>query len=227
MTDELTSFLNYLEEKYGRIQTFEEYLAGRYGILDAIEKCDVETGHTERAKEGPVEGAYLTFACDRDMNLQIIHRLMDTGLDFREDIMRHCADEMTGKLIGNYEKELKKLSESKDIADGEKTADKFRKILKKTLMKLWGGRQYPPFIRKYFQQNNIQMEEYVPGHKISDDEFELLDEKLAGALSVKSKKASDKYKVIKMIQPIVKINYIDEDDDGGCKLLPGSCEFYV
>lgn len=204
----LSEFIEYLENKYNQPVSFMRYLVNTYGAINREKRF------------------YLAFKCDKDVNLRVIKQLLTSIKDYEKQIFDRKKNEVASKLVKKYIKELEKMEDDEEIYESEKLADKYTKILKKTLMKLWGNKQFREIIKQYFEDNVICLEEYEIGHRLKDDEFELLDEQLTAAMYVKTYNPADKYKVIEMVQPIIKIYYEEEDGEVDYKYVAGSCRFY-
>lgn len=216
------SLVSYLKEKYGQISSLNEE-------KNKFEQIEIENKKVnEFEAEEEEERVYLTFKCDASVNREILEGLIKSIKKYEQkdfEIQKDCA---VSKLVKNYIKELKKLRDDSMLDESEKIANSYIRILKKTLNKLWGNKQFSKTIEKYLKENSICLEEYEEGHRLTDDDLEFLDEELVGIFAVKTNNPNDKYKVIEMIQPIIKIYYEDEDEEDnlGYKYLSGNCKFY-
>ena len=251
----LSEFIEYLENKYNQPVSFMRYLLNTYGeinrfddvysmyedkenyLYDAKEETESELtqdiSELENGQENEFEVAdddvakvCLTFVCDKDVNLGVIKQLLTSIKDYEKQIFDRQKDKVASKLVKKYIKELEKMEDDKEIYESEKLADKYTKTLKKTLMKLWGNKQFREIIKQYFEDNVICLEKYEIGHRLKDDEFEFLDEQLTAAMSVKTYNPADHDKVIEMVQPIIKIYYEEEEGENDYKYVAGSCRFY-
>lgn len=222
--------VNYLEEKYHKRVTFIEYLVNKYGSLNdkkqnvdtlpLVEKKVVENNFSATFEE------YLCFTCDEEKNLNIIVKLIKSAEAYGV-VMPETEDSIVAlKIFNNYKKCLLKIIEDNSLNEGEKVAADYVKVIKKTILKLLGNSKYA-FIKETMLNDMIHFEEFEIGHRLSDEDFELLDENLSGIYSVKNEDETEKYKVFEMVQPIIKIYFEDEDGDKSYKFVPGICKFYV
>ena len=223
--------VNYLEEKYHKRVSFVEYLVNKYGSLnDKKQNVDtlplVEKKVVENNFSTTFEKEYLCFTCDEEKNLNIIVKLIKSAETY-DVVMPDTEDSIVAlKIFNNYKKCLLKIIEDNSLNEGEKVAADYVKVIKKTILKLLGNSKYA-FIKESMLNDRIHLEEFEIGHRLSDEDFILLDENLSGIGSVKNDDVTKKYKVIEMVQPIIKIYFEDEDGDKSYKFVPGICKFYV
>ena len=246
---ELSELIKYLENKYNEPVSFMSYLINTYGEINNLDNAlsDYEDNESvlhnaeekvefelmqdsleiedEKKNKCDVEKSYLVFKCDKNENLKVIERLL-LSIKNCKRIFDIEKNEAANKLVKKYIMELKKMEDASGLDEGEKLAEKYTKILKKTLMKLWGNKRFLTVIRQHLDENAIHVEEYEIGHRLADEEFELLDEQLTGVMAVKTYNSLDKYKIIDMIQPIIKVYYENEDAQIDYAYIPGCCKFY-
>lgn len=234
----LIDLIQYLQSKYSKPLSLKEFLEKRYGNgEDSEAKEETVTGEDTGTNEAVAvellseetsdikEEGYLIFACDAEHNRDCIHQLLDSFDEIRRDAFASGRDEAEIKLLNKYSEKLEKLLESECLSDGEKTAKELKKILESTLTKLGKQKYFANSLIKYLKKNKIWLEEYAPGQQLSDEEIENLDIRLAKAFIVETDKKEDSYKVIEMIQPTVKIFYMD-DDELDCFCIEGCCRYY-
>lgn len=240
--DKLSELIEYLENRYGQPLSFMSYLANTYDeikrldntpstyevnetdLYDVEEKKNFEVNQEETRVEA--ERNYLTFRCDENVNLEIIKKLLKSIKKYEEKFFDMQKDSAENKTLKKYIDGLKKLKDEKFLDKSEELVTKYKKILKNNLMKLWGNKHFSNIIRQYLGENDIHIEEYEIGHKLINDDFELLDGNIMGCMSVQTDNPMDKYKVIEMTQPIIKIYYEDEDDELNYEYIPGYCKYY-
>lgn len=136
-------------------------------------------------------------------------------------------DEIERKIVKKYIDELEKIKNNKqEIDNGEKLADKYKRVLEKTLLKLWENKKFNNILRKYVNANMIRTVEYKAGHKLNDEDLEYLDDQLMGINCISTPNPDDKGKVKEMVRPIIKIYYKDEDEEMDYTCILGSCKYY-
>ena len=229
ITDE--KIVNYLDEKYHKRVSLVEYLSDKYGSF-GNENTNVDKrplGERKVSESNFLTNfgkEYLMFTCDEEKNLNIIVKLIKSAEAYDEAMDKDEDSSVALKIFNNYKKCLLKIIEDNSLNEGEKVAENYVKIIKRTILKLFGNSKYS-FIKECMLNDNIHFEEFEIGHRLSDEDFELLDENLSGIYSVKNEDESEKYKVFEMVQPIIKIYFEDEDGDKAYKFVPGICKFFV
>lgn len=240
--ERLKLLLDRLKEEYGSPKSIEDLLFERYGNdLENEEKNDAQEIGIENVvestpNEADLEGKndeektrYVLFRYDAEYNMGNLQKLLSSFEKIVERPYAYMSDDDSteNKLIHKYKKNLEKLIGHKDIANGEKIADKFVELLKKTLFKLWDCRGYMDVLQEYLRNNEIELETYTTGHKMTDDELAMLNFELINGFKVKAENDSRKYEVIQMIQPVVHVYFMDDEEEIESKDIPGICRFYV
>lgn len=240
--DKLSELIEYLENKYSEPVSFMSYLANTYDeikkldntpstyevnetdLYDVEEKKNFEVNQEETRVEA--ERNYLTFRCDENVNLEIIKKLLKSIKKYEKKFFDMQKNSAENKLLKKYIDGLKSLKDEKFLDKSEVLVAKYIKTLNNNLMKLWNNKDFSNIIRQYLSENDIHIEEYEIGHKLINDDFELLDGNIMGCMSVQTDNPMDKYKVIEMTKPIIKIYYEDEDDELNYEYIPGYCKYY-
>ncbi len=136
-------------------------------------------------------------------------------------------EDIPAKIFTDYKSQLSKISVKK-LESGEKLADSLCKCIKKTIIKLLDVKKFGTVILDYLRSNGFKVDSFENGHKLSDDDLCLLDENLLQAYKEKTDDLDKNYQVIDMIQPVIRIFYIDEDDEETySQVLPGICRYFV
>lgn len=240
--ERLKLLLDRLKEKYGSPKSIEDLLFERYGNdLENEEKNDVKDNDIEdvvvstpnetafEEKNYEEKTRYVLFRYDAEYNMGNLQKLLSSFENIVERPYAYMSDDDSteNKLIHKYKKNLEKLIGHKDIANGEKMADKFVELLKKTLIKLWDCRGYRDVLQGYLRNNEMELEAYTSGHKMTDDELAMLNFELINGYKVKAENDFQKYEVIQMIQPVIHIYFMDDEEEIESKDIPGICRFYV
>lgn len=221
-----------LREKYGVPVSWRERFHRKYGQCGSGAAVEDNAGpKTEEEETEETQAEYALFTYNEEQNEKILGQLLRSCSMIEEYAgslgQGDAVNSAEWKLIRKYEGELEQMRTGSACADGAKLSAKFSKTLKKTLLKLWGCKEYSSIFHRYFNENGIGMESYEPGHKMTDDELCMLEEESIKACGVKTEDLSRKCEVIKMIRPILHIGYVEEEDgDVEYRNIDGVCEFF-
>lgn len=230
--EKITKLISKFKEKYDEPLQLIALLNKKYGYIELESNEEKESevlNESEEGKEQKVELAL--FSYDYEYNKRTMERLVDTFGEvkaYSEDTYINKNNSVVEKkLLIKYEQELVKILDNDKYSDSEKLAEKYLRILKNTLLKLWTIKDYGTIVSNYFEKNGIRMESYSKGHKMSDDELCLLDSQLINVYKEKTDDATKNYEVIEMVQPIIHISYYaNEEEQIEYKDICGSCRFY-
>lgn len=209
-----------LENKYTKPVSMVQILEYKYSFV-------TEENEIEEYQFDEPEIMEFVLSNDAEENKLFLKRMM-LGVDsLSEQLHISKEDSIFVKIIEDYKKQLGKISDKK-LESGDKLADSICKCIKKTILKLIDIEDFGIAILKYLQRNGFRLDSFEGGHKLSDDDLCFLDENLLQAYKEKTDNPSDNYRVVEMIQPIIRIFYIDEDDDETYShFIPGICKYFV
>ena len=209
-----------LENKYTNAVSLVRILEIKYSfVIEENEKREYLTKEPEKFQ--------FVLSNDAEENELFIKRLMSSVDSLSEQLHVSEEDVIPVKIIEDYKKQLGRIMDKK-LESGEKLADNVCKCIKKTILKLIDIKDYGKAIMKYLQTNGFRLDSFEKGHKLSDDDLCFLDENLLQAYKEKTENSDENYRVIDMVQPIIRIFYIDEDDDETYShFIPGICKYFV
>lgn len=218
--DNIKELIALLEAKYSKplsiVQSIEEKYGFELNKQDSVNATVEDTSYTE-------DNAVLDNS--EDANYEYIKQLLFDVTDLEK--MIDSADSIHIKVMEEYKSQLSKLAE-KRLASSDKVAEGICKCLKRTLMKLYNVKDYGRKILSYLEKNGFELFSFEQGHKLTNDDLCWLDENLLSAYKEHTDVVEDNYRVINMVQPIIKLPYIEEDEDeAGFHFLPGICKYFV
>lgn len=213
-----------LENKYTNSVPLVQILENKYSFR--INGGEKEKNQEKIPLKEP-DKSHFVLSNDAEENGQFINRLIAGADGLAERLNIPEEDALSVKIIEDYKKQLGKIADKK-LESGEKLAGSVCKCIKKTIMKLLDMKDYGKEIMKYLRANGFKLDSFERGHKLSDDDLCFLDEYLLQAYKVRTDNPDDNYRVIDMIQPIIRIFYMDEDDEETYShFLPGICRYFV
>lgn len=223
-----------LVNKYGNPKNTLDCLKEKYLYkVGSSEKDDKEdTGASPLCKTIHDKDNYeeMFFSYDEENNEKIIDNLLLTYKETKKELLKVCKDkedsEAYEKLIEQYEEKMNKLQKKEIWNKPEKLAGNIIKIITQTVIKSWARKDTQNILRSYFKINGFGVVDFKKNHKITDDDLNYLNETLFSVDKEETDDESKDYKVIEMIQPIIKIAY-DDDGEKEYKYLPGRCRFYL
>lgn len=209
-----------LESKYGDSIPLLQILEDKY----SFDETESEQAHSALEMQNEPQIILSNDICE---NEKFVNKLIDSADNLIKQLDLPKNDDIHAKLLAEYVKQLKKIPEKK-LTNGEKLAASLCKCIKKTILKLFHIKNYGTEIIKYLQSNGFKLDSFESGHRLSDDDLCLLDENLLQAYKEITLDPDKNYKVIDMVQPIIRVFYLDEDDEEiYSHFLPGICKYYV
>lgn len=209
-----------LENKYSNTVSLVQILELKYSFVIK------EDENEEYLSEEPDESNFV-LSNDTEENGQFINQLIASVESLTEQLDISEEDTIPARIFEDYKTQLRKMTDKK-LESGEKLAGNICKCIKKTILKLLNIKDYGKEILKYLEANGFRLDSFERGHKLSDDDLCFLDENLLQAYKKKTENPDDNYRVIDMIQPIIRIFYIDDNDEETYSyFLPGICKYFV
>lgn len=214
---DIKSLLLSLENKYTPI-SLVQILEKKYTfIINEEEKCEPEL----------LKETKFVLSNNIESNEKFIKKLIEGADELIKKVNLSEEDIIPAKIFDNYKNQLNKIL-GKKIESGEKLADSLCGCIKRTILKLLNLKKFGTEILNYLKTNGFEVDLFEKGHKLSDDDLCFLDENLLQAYKEITENSDDNYRVIDMVQPIIKLFYIDEDDDEiYSSFLPGICKYFV
>ncbi len=201
----INDLLSKLKNKYGAVVPLLQLLEKKYSAKESTETRLVLSNNIHE-------------------NEKIINRLIDKADTLRNQLK--LSDPQT-KLFDRYVEKLKKIPDKK-LMNGEELAKHLCNCVKSTILKLFAVENCRTLILNYLQENGFELNSYECGHRLSDDDLCLLDENLLSLYKEITHEPEENYQVIEMLQPVIKIFYLDEDDEKNYfQFIPGTCRYYV
>lgn len=218
--EKMKNLLATLENKYANSVSLVQILETKYSF--ASKEDEIEEYLQERPDE-----SYIVLSNDIEKNGKFITQLIVSVDNLTEQLNISDEDAIPVKIFEDYKTQLRKMADKK-LESGEKLAYSVCKCIKKTILKLLHIKDYGKEIMKYLETNGFRLDSFERGYKLSDDDLCFLDENLLQAYKEKTENIDENYRVIDMIQPIIRISYIDEDDEETYShFLPGICKYFV
>ena len=141
-------------------------------------------------------------------------------------LKRACLTNVTvQKLIEKFETEITIILGKENLNHPRKVAEKLKSALKKTIVKLYSYEGCIKVLDAFFESAHLEAVRYEKGRYLTEDDLEYLDEGCIQADMVPTNRKEEKYKVIEMIQPIVRWGY-DDDGEKEFVFIAGRCRFY-
>lgn len=218
--EKISLLLNALYEKYGNSNCWFQRIRNKY-VISPVE--------TEVFESLPKSEPVIIFTQNEKENRNTLNKFEKLFVEqIWNRVYNNESKQTELKIIKKYLEEIRKLQRDKkiDFIDAGRLAEKIKKIIEKTLLKLWNNDFYRILIQDYLSNNGIRFQYFDENHTLTDEEFESLDGKVIEAYIENTIDKSMQYKVIETIQPIMKIYYMDDDDEKEYAEIAGVCRFY-